>query len=268
MMKYGVGFGVRDIFISHMHADHYLGLPGLLRTMGLQGRQDDLVVWGGPGTADGLEDAINLGGDRLQFSTVVREIPAGEAVRYDEFGIQTFAVDHTAASVGFALVEDERLGRFDVDLVRQLGVPEGPAFGRLHRGEDVELDDGTVVRAKQVVGPARPGRKLVYTGDTRPCASTVEMAAGADVLIHEATFSEEESARARETRHSTAREAAAVGRDAGVARLILTHFSARFSEQAYRLRREAEAVFPAEIADDGAAFEVGFVDDPEAGGGE
>jgi ribonuclease Z len=268
MMKYGVGFGVRDIFISHMHADHYLGLPGLLRTMSLQGRQEDLVVWGGPGTAEGLRDAIDLGGDRLQFSTVVREIPVGEGVRYDGFGIHTFAVDHTAASVGLALVEDERLGRVNVDLVRGPGVPEGPSFGRLHRGEDVKLDDGTVVRATQVVGPPRPGRKLVYSGDTRPCVSTVQMAAGADLLIHEATFSEEESERARETRHSTAREAAAVARDAGAARLVLTHFSARFSEQAYRLRKEAETVFPAEMADDGQVLEIGFADDPDSGGGE
>lgn len=266
MMKYGVGFGVREIFITHMHADHYLGLPGLLRTMSLQGRQEELVVWGGPGSGEGLRDAITLGGDRLQFSTVVREIPLGEAIRYDGFGIHTFPVDHTAASIGLALVEDDRLGRFDVERVRRLGVPEGPAFGRLHRGEDVRLDDGSLVRARDVVGPPRPGRKLVYSGDTRPCASTVDAARDADLLIHEATFSEEESARARETRHSTAREAATVARDAGVRRLVLTHFSARFSEQAHRLQSEAEAVYPTEVAADGAVLEVDFADAPEGDG--
>jgi ribonuclease Z len=261
MMKFGVGFGVAEIFISHLHADHYLGLPGLLRTMSLQGREEELVVWGGEGTEVALRMAIELGGDRLQFPVVVRELPAGEAVRYDGFEIRAFAVEHTAASVGLALVEDGRLGRFDVDLARRLGVPEGPLFGRLHRGEDVQLDTGRMVRGTDVVGPARLGRSVVFSGDTRPCASTVEAAGGADLLIHEATFSEEESARARETRHSTALEAATVGRQAGVRRLVLTHFSARHSEQAHRLLREAETVYPAVAAEDGSCLEIPFADE-------
>lgn len=261
MMKYGVGFGVGEIFITHLHADHYLGLPGLLRTMSLQGREEELVVWGGEGTREPLRTAIELGGDRLQFPVVVREIPAGEAVRYEGFEIRAFAVEHTAASIGLALVEKDRLGRFDVSLARRLGVPEGPLFGLLHRGEDVHLEGGKLVRGKDVVGPARSGRSVVFSGDTRPCASTVTAARGADLLIHEATFSEEESSRARETRHSTAREAAAVAREAGVRRLVLTHFSARHSEQAHRLVREAEAEHTATAAEDGETLEVGFADE-------
>ena len=261
MMKFGVGFGVAEIFITHLHADHYLGLPGLLRTMSLQGREDELVVWGGEGTREPLRTAIELGGDRLQFPVVVRELPAGEAVRYEGFEIRAFAVDHTAASVGLALVEQDRLGRFDVNLARRLGVPEGPLFGRLHRGEDVHLESGMVVRGKDVVGPARSGRSVVFSGDTRPCASTVAAALGADLLIHEATFSEEEAGRARETRHSTAREAASVARQAGVRQLVLTHFSARHSEQAHRLLREAVTEYPAVAAEDGSALEVSFRDE-------
>jgi len=256
MMKFGVGFSVRDVFITHLHADHYLGLPGLLQTLSLQGREQELVVWGPEGSEAILRSAIALGGDRLQFPVPVRELPAGEAVRYEGFSIRAFPVDHTSTSVGLALAEDMRLGRFDVETAIRLGVPEGPAFGRLHRGENVRLEDGSLVRASDVVGPARRGRTLVYSGDTRPCDSTVEVATGADLLIHEATFSEEESQRARDTRHSTAREAATVAARAGVRKLVLTHFSARFSEQAFLLVREAESVCAAVAAEDGMAVEV------------
>lgn len=262
MMKFGVGFSVREIFVTHLHADHYLGLPGLLRTMNLQGRQEEIVIWGAEGTEGALRSAVELGGDRLQFPVVVRALPAGEAARYDGFSIRAFSVEHIPSSIGLSLVEDPRLGRFDVERARRLGVPDGPAFGRLHRGEDVELEDGTVVRAAGLVGEPRPGRTVVYSGDTRPCESTVEAASGADILIHEATFSEEEAQRARETRHSTAREAATVAVQAGVATLVLTHFSARYSEQAHRLVAEAEAVCPAVAAADGSTFEVPLVESP------
>ena len=265
-MRFGVGFSVREIFITHLHADHYLGLPGLLRTMSLQGREDDLVVWGGPGSAGHLRDTVELGGDRLIFSVAIRELPPGEAVRYPGFAVEAFPVDHSPTSIGLALVEENRLGRFDVDLARALGVPEGPAFGKLHRGEDVTLETGEVVRAAEVVGPARSGRKVVYPGDTRPCEASAAAARGADLLIHEATFSEEEAGRARETRHSTAREAAGVAAAAGSGRLILTHFSARHSEQAHRLVREAEAVHPATAAEDGLLVEVPMGDDPVGDG--
>lgn len=260
MMRFGVGFGVRGIFVSHLHADHYLGLPGLLRTMSLQGRTDELVLWGPEGSSELLRTTIDLGGNRIQFPVPVRELPAGEAARFDGFQIAAFRVAHTQVSNGLALVEDSRLGRFDVERARALGVPEGPKFGQLHRGEDVCLDDGTVVRATDIVGPQRPGRVLVYSGDSRPCEETVKAATGADLLIHEATFSDEDSRRAVETRHSTAREAAEVAARAGVRRLVLTHFSARFSEQAHRLVEEARDVFPAVAAEDGLSLEVSFRD--------
>lgn len=267
MMRFGVGFSVREIFISHLHADHYLGLPGLLRTMSLQGREDELVVWGGAGTEPTLRAAIELGGDRLQFPVAVREIPPDEAVRYDGFQVRAFPVEHTLQSIGLALVEDDRLGRFDVELARRLGVPEGPEFGMLHRGGDVVLPSGAVVKAADVVGPTRPGRTVVFSGDTRPCAATVDAARGADLLVHEATFSDEDLGRARETRHSTAREAADVARQAGVRQLVLTHFSARYSEQAYRLVKEAEVVHPALAAEDGLSLELSYADDPDGGTG-
>lgn len=265
MMRFGVGFGVREIFITHLHADHYLGLPGLLRTMSLQGRDEELVVWAPEGGAAVLEDAIALGGDRIHFPVPVRELPAGESVRYEGFEIRAFAAQHVGSANGLVLAEDTRLGRFDVELARALGVPEGPLFGKLHRGADVVTESGRVVRAAEVVGPARPGRTLVYTGDTRPSETTVDAARGADLLIHESTFSDEEHDRAVETRHSTAGEAAAIARRAGVKRLVLTHFSARHAEQPYRLVAEAASVFPAEAAEDGLAIEIPLREEADVG---
>ena len=264
MMRYGVGFAVKQVFITHVHADHYLGLTGLLRTMTLQGRKDNLVIWGPANSFETLNAAVTLGGDKLTFPVDVRELAAGDDVRFEGFCVETYGTDHTADSIGLVLREDDRFGRFDLEKVRGLGVPEGPLFGRLQRGETVELEDGTVVRSEDVVGPSRPGRRLCYTGDTRPTAATVEAARGADLLVHEATFSEEESGRAVDTRHSTARDAARIARQAGVRELVITHFSARYSEQAWRLQREAAAVFgDCRAADDGLSIEVPYPDDDD-----
>lgn len=267
MMRYGVGFSVGDILITHLHSDHYLGLPGLLRTMSLQGREEPLRIWAPRGAADTLRALRDLGGDRLNFEASVRELRTGEAVEGEGFRVAAFATDHTRRSIGFALIEDARPGRFDVGAARALGVPEGPLFGRLHRGERIELEDGRSVDPANLVGPPRPGRRVVYTGDTRPSPDTVEVAAGADLLVHEATFAEDEKRRARETGHSTAAGAARVAAEAGVRRLILTHVSARYADRPGRLLEEARAVFPrTELARDGWSVEVPF-DDADAGGG-
>jgi ribonuclease Z len=261
MMRFGVGFGFSDIFLTHLHADHCLGVTGLLRTMSLQGRADPVALWGPPDSQPLLRELVELGGDRLAFPVALRELPPGESVRYDGYRIEAFPTRHTRDSMGLVLVEDERLGRFDPDRARELGVPEGPLFGRLHRGETVTLPDGRTVDPAGVVGAPRPGRKLVYTGDTRPSDRTVEAAAAADLLVHEATFGEAERDRARDTGHSTAREAAEVASRAGVRSLAITHFSARYSEQAHRLRAEAASVFPETVAaEDGATLEVPLPD--------
>jgi ribonuclease Z len=261
MMRFGVGFSVTDIFVTHLHADHYLGLTGLLRTMSLQSRVDELAVWGPPGSYDVLHTLITLGGERLTFPTHVRELPTGESLMLDGYRIQAYATDHTREAIGFALIEEARPGRFDVGTARRLGVPEGPLFGVLHNGESVQLPDGRVIQPDEVVGPSRPGRKVVYTGDTRPSPATIEIAQEADLLVHEATFDEEERERANDTAHSTARQAAEVAAAAGVRQLILTHLSARYSDQPRRLLAEARQVFPACIvAKDGLSVEVGFRD--------
>jgi len=266
MMRYGVGFSLDDILITHLHSDHYLGLAGLLRTMSLQGRHEPLRIWTPQGTGETLRALRDLGGDRLAFDATVRELRAGEAVEGDGFRVEAFATEHTRRSLGYALIEDARPGRFDVAAARKMGVPEGPLFGRLHRGESVDLEDGRRVHPAELVGPTRAGRKVVYTGDTRPSPETVRISRDADVLVHEATFTEEERNRARETGHSTAAAAAGVAREAGVRRLVLTHISARYAERPAQLLEEARAVFPgAELARDGWSTDVSFDDaDPGA----
>ena len=181
-------------------------------------------------------------------------------MKRDKYEIRCFRVTHGVNALGYALVEQERLGRFDPEQARALGVPEGPLFGHLHRGETIEVD-GRTISPDDLVGPPRPGRKIVYTGDTRPTPSVVEIATGADVLVHEATFGEEEAQRARQTLHSTISEAAEVARQAGVRRLVLTHISARYAENPKLLETEARAVFETtQVARDGLEIEVPYHD--------
>jgi len=264
MMRYAVGFSMRDIFFSHMHVDHMLGVVGLMRTMALQGREDPLRLWGPPGSTKVLRRAETLGADRVGFPVEYQELSPGEAVRRNGYAIVAYAADHLRTpALGFALVEDIRLGRFNPDRARELGIPEGPLWGRLHRGLRVTLDDGREIDAEQLVGPTRPGRKVIITGDTRPCDATAEASVGADLLVHEATFCDEDAARAAETGHSTAREAAHIAARAGVRKLVLTHISARYSRDSSDLEREAREVFqPTQIARDGTEVEIPF---PDAG---
>ena len=262
MMRYGISFALEDIFFTHMHADHLLGVVGLIRTMALQGRTERLRLWGPRGAARVLKRAESLGFERSTFPVEIEEIDAAQRIARNGYAIVPFPVDHRGAvSLGYALVEEDRKGRFNPDLARELGVPEGPLWGQIHRGKAVTLDDGRVIEPSVLVGPQRPGRTVVITGDTRPCATTVDAARNADLLVHESTFGDEEAERASETGHSTAREAAQVARDAGVRRLLLTHFSARYSRDAAELEREARSVFAETlIGRDGTEVDVPFRD--------
>ena len=260
MMRYGTGFSFNHIFITHAHADHILGLPGLLRTMGLQGREEGMTVYGPAGTEGRLREAVRLGAQRSPFPVEVRGLEPGARVEFEGWAVHAYRADHGVPALGYALVEEVRLGRFDPEAARRLGVPEGPLFGRLHRGEAVVVD-GREVAPADVVGPPRRGRKVVYSGDTRPTRDTVEIARGAELLIHEATFGADEVARARETRHSTSAEAARVALRAGVQELVLTHISARHSENPARLKAGGRKVFPAcRVARDGLEIEIGYRD--------
>ncbi|HUG39088.1 MAG TPA: ribonuclease Z [Longimicrobiales bacterium] len=261
MMRYGTGFAVHDVFFTHMHADHILGLPGLLRTMGLQGREEPMRLYAARGAGKTLDAAVHLGVDRVPFPVEIREVEPDEAMRRDGYDIVPFRTRHGRDSLGYALVEHERLGRFDPVRAAELGIPEGPLWGRLHRGQPVDVD-GRTIEAGEVVGPPRRGRRVVYTGDTRPVAATIEMAREADLLIHEATFAEDEAVRARETDHSTAREAGEVAREAGARRLVLTHVSPRYGMDPSVLAREAGQVFGSvDVAYDGMEIDVPFADE-------
>ena len=261
MMRYGVGFSFSEIFFSHYHSDHMLGVIGLFRTMGLLDRKEGVTLYGPKSAQRILGGALTVGVERTRFPVEIIEVKPGDRLKRKEYEIQVFATEHRVDTVGYALVEKDRLGRFDPDLAQSLGIAEGPLWGQLHRGIRVTLPDGREIGPEGLVGPARPGRTVVYSGDTRPCQGVIEAAQGADLLIHEATFGADEAARAVETGHSTAQEAAALARDAGVRRLVLTHISARYNRDAPELLAEATAIFPTTtIARDGMAVDVPFPD--------
>ncbi len=258
MMRYGTSFGFDHLFFTHSHSDHILGLTGLLRTLQLQGRSEPMHLWGPKNSAKTLRQCITLGGERLTFPVEVTELEEGGSVTREDYHIQSFPVDHRGTyAVGYALIEKTRLGRFNPDIARSMGIPEGPMWGQIHRGHPVTLSDGRLIEPHQLVGEARRGRRIVLTGDTRPCASTIEAAHDADLLIHEATFADDEVERALETGHSTAREAATVAQMAGARRLILTHISARYTREAPELEAQAKEVFSrTQIARDGLEIVV------------
>ena len=236
------GLGLIDldaILLTHLHGDHYLGLPGLLKTYALRGRTEPLAIVGPPGLA-ALLGALQAVVGRLPFPLDVGEAQPGRVLALDGASWEAFPTRHSVRSLGFALIEDPRPGMFDVAAARALGVSAGPLYGRLQHGDTIRVGDAEV-RPEQVLGPPRAGRSVVITGDTEPCEATVVAATGAELLVHEATFLDEERERARETRHSTAREAADVARRAGVQLLALTHLSSRFL--AREIRKEAAAVF-------------------------
>ena len=267
MMRYGVSFALSEIFFTHFHADHFLGVIGLIRTLGLQARVEPMRLYGPRGAKKVLGQAIELGVERVPFKVEIEEVKPGTTLRTTDDGrregyeIQVFATEHGGGSVGYALREHERRGRFDVEKARAAGIPEGPLWGKLTKGEPITIPNGPTFQPSDFVGPKRPGRLVVFTGDTRPCAAVVDAAQGADLLIHEATFGEEERDRAKETGHSTAKEAAQVALAAKARRLVLSHVSARYSISAEELIKEARAVFPeTAVAKDGMTVEVPFAD--------
>jgi ribonuclease Z len=264
MMRFNTGFDLDHVFVTHLHGDHVLGIPGLVQTLGFNGREDPLAVHGPPGSRDHLVDLVHAAGHEPDFPVRVAEVgPGSIALERDEYEVRAFRTEHRTQSVGYALVEADRPGRFDREKAEaELGIPPGPAYGRLHAGEAVELDDGRVIEPEQVVGPPRPGRRVVYTGDTRPVEATVEAAADADLLVHDATFADDEAGRARSTGHATAREAGAVARRAGATRLALIHVSSRYAGDASRLAAEAREAFDGEsfVPDDGRTVTVPYPD--------
>jgi ribonuclease Z len=232
---------LREVFVSHFHADHYLGLPGMLKTFALRGREVPLTVYGPPGLRE-LFGALRRIFGKLTYPLELVELQPGDVLARHGYDLVTFPVAHRVQSLGFALLEHARPGRFDVEAADGLGVPSGPERGLLQAGELVRLADGRVITPDEVLGPPRAGRKVVLSGDTAPSPTVLEAARGAEVLVHEATFLDEERDRAQETAHATALEAAELAREADVGLLALTHLSNRYFGP--EVAREARTIFP------------------------
>jgi ribonuclease Z len=224
------------VFITHYHLDHWLGIIGILKTFDLRGRDRPLTIYGPPGLK-ALLDAMRPAWGRVTYPLSLEELDPHEEVAFDGYVVAPFPVEHRVRAYGYSFAEDDRPGRFDAETAARLGVTPGPDFGRLQAGETVNG-----VTPDQVLGEPRRGRRIVYTGDTAPCQATEVFAHEADLLVHEATFLDDELARARETGHSTARQAAEVATAAGVKLLALTHLSTRYFPR--DIRDEARAVFP------------------------
>jgi ribonuclease Z len=246
---------VDELFITHLHADHYLGVPGLLKTYDLNDRDRPLHVYGPPGLIELFSSLRRVFG-RIGYEVNLTELGPGESVRHADYEIRSFEVAHRMRAYGYALVEDERPGRFDPKEAERLGVSPGPDFKRLQGGETVNG-----VTPEQVMGDARRGRKVVITGDTAPCEMTRVAAHEAQLLVHDASFADEEVGRAGETGHSTGRQAAELAAEAGVQMLALVHISSRYDVRA--VLAEAKEAFPHTFAPrDFDAVEIPF---PERG---
>ncbi len=242
MMRAKTGMKLTSIFITHFHADHFLGIPGLIQTMSFNGRTEPLDIHGPEWTEQLVNLLIELGYYKLGFEIHAHELKDGEIVEKEDYSIKAIATDHGIPSLGYVLEEKRRIGRFNREKAIELGIPAGPLFSKLQKGEPVTVR-GRVIKPSMVIGESRPGRKLVYSGDTRPCDSIAKASAGADILIHDGTLADELRDWAIETKHSTTKEAALIAREAKVKQLVLTHISSRYSESTEPLLQDARIIF-------------------------
>jgi len=248
------------IFITHLHGDHFNGLPGLLSTMGLDQRNRELTLVGPSGLREYIDTLTKLKTMFVTFHLNVHEVAKADELRpvYEasQYTVKTRSLTHRIFALGYRVDEKTRPGRFDLAAARRLGVPEGPLFGKLQSGEEVQLEDGLVVRPQDVLGESRPGKSVAYCLDTRPCEAAVELGSEVDLLIHEATYTDEFNTEAHQYGHSTAADAGRAAREARAKRLMITHFSTRFPDTE-PLVQEARAFFPETIAaEELAAVEV------------
>lgn len=249
------------IFLTHLHADHILGIPGLLETMAFQGRENPITIAGPVNTIRLVECFKSVCYFSRSFIVQAVELEPGDVIKMKGFQVRAISTNHSVPSIGYSLEEDMRLGRFNREAAISLGVAPGPLFGKLQHGQTIEVD-GRKIEPHEVMGPPRPGRKLVYTGDTRPCKSVQMASQGADLLIHECALASDMAQWARDTKHSTAAEAAEVARDAGVGQLVLTHISSRYSEDTSQLLKEAKSIFERTIvAEDLMSMDIRLKDE-------
>jgi len=242
-MKSNVSFmSTRWIFITHYHGDHFLGLPGLIQSMNLNGRKQPIDIYGPKGTKELMRFLLTAGYFSPGYEICVHDVEPKDKIRFNGFSVVVARADHTVPSLAYAVIEDDRPGRFDTEKAKRLKVPPGPLFRQLQRGEEVVVGERTV-RPSQVLGPSRKGRKIVYSGDTRPCKEVIELAKDSDLLIHDATLLSSEEVLADDFGHSTALEAAQVAKESNVRMLALMHFSPRYKD-AQVLTEEAKSCFP------------------------
>ena len=252
---------ISRIFITHLHGDHLFGLMGLLATCGLAGQAQEIHLYGPEGLEEYVRMSARLSGTTLSDTLKIHTVETGCLYRDDDFSVTCQPLKHRITSYGYRVAESDRPGKFDVERAQALGVPPGPLFGRLKRGESVELDDGRVVHGRELSGETIEGRSIVYCTDTTYCRSAVVLSERADALIHEATFAAEDEPLALQSMHSTATMAARVASEACVRQLLLTHFSPRYTQESRitpdDLLAEARAVFPrTEMARDFMIYEV------------
>ncbi|HEX7391654.1 MAG TPA: ribonuclease Z [Thermoplasmata archaeon] len=250
---------ISRIFISHLHADHFLGLPGLIQSMSLNGREEPLHVHGPEGTADDVKSMLDLGYFKSGFEVIAEDLEAGSELDFGKYSVRCVRADHTIPSLAYALEEKPRPGKFDLRKAKKLGIPEGPLYGRLQEGRAVTVG-GKRIEPEAVLGPSRPGRKIVYTGDTKPSKEIVKLSSGADVLIHDCTLDSTHASLASDFGHSTAAGAAGVAKRSGVGILFLVHFSPRY-ESGEILEKEARGIFKnSRAAEDLEEYAVRFRD--------
>ena len=261
MMRAKTGMSnLTSIFITHFHADHFLGIPGLVQTMNFNGRTKPLNIYGPHWVEEFARIMAALGFYKLKFDIKAIELNPGDIVDRGEYHIEAIKTKHSVPSIGYVLTEKDRPGRFDRKKANELGIPEGPLFKRLHMGEDIKINN-RIIKSSEVVGPPRPGRKIVYSGDTRPCSEIAAASSGADLLIHDGTLANDMIDWAKESMHSTTGEAASLAAQANVHQLVLTHISSRYSENTDVLYNDAKHEFKnVMIANEFMEIEIAYRD--------
>ncbi|HIH73907.1 MAG TPA: ribonuclease Z [Methanosarcina sp.] len=243
MMRAKTGMmSLSSIFVSHFHADHFLGIPGLIQTMSFLGRKEPLTIYGPEGAREFTEFFKVMGYCNLKYEVRGVELKPGDIVEGKDYVVRALKTEHSTPSLGYALIENPRPGRFNRERAVELGVPPGPLFAKLQKGSPVEIN-GKIVKPEEVVGAPRPGRTIIYTGDTRPCEAVLEASRDVDILIHDGSFADEMADWAEESMHSTAGEVAALARKAGVRKLVLTHISSRYTDDVGPILIDSKKLF-------------------------
>lgn len=236
---------INKLFVTHLHGDHIYGLPGFLTSRGYQGGTSPFTLYGPKGIRKFIETAFSISDARVDYELNIVEIEPGMVMKEDNYTVYADRLDHRIESFGYRIEERDKPGCLDAEQLKKLGVPNGPLYGRMKKGETIVLEDGRELRGSDFLGPGFHGRVVVILGDTRYCEAAEKLAKKADVVVHEATFGKERSDLAKEYFHATAEQAATIAKDAGAHSLILTHISQRYQDQAEPLLKEARQIFAA-----------------------